>query len=469
MDPNVGRHEGKRAKLENPIALLVQALQHVDILGRLSALQGLLFLVDRHWSTVHSELQTEVVHVLLQLITADDVTIQNWVFCCFAAITHADSLSASNGSINWDAMWNHAIRRTNVPLVSRTACHSAHMLLLSRKVTQIRIHAEIGAMIQDIDVQGPPAPYDSVCAFLSRCIDVAVHDTHLYRMHLDEKVLSWFIENWSITGKGSRTGTNFKQFLLDQYTLNDLLQILEHACGLSISSTIRCSNHLPQHPLVYFIEEQLDISVMREYLLNACFPQEEKPENRSLGSWEKSSQPSGELAQPDARARKVSAFFLKALEGILTEWHDNMDNTLRSSVEYIRRLLDLAVLSICYESSLVLNGISNNRRTIIAACKLVSLISPRLLDLIWTPEELDILLASLAPLVGTGAFIKKTRKWEAFVEPGQYTGVRNAQPEIGDRVNPRGLSPESGRQSLHSTIWQSADVSNILAISSDTF
>lgn len=461
-DPGTSRPDGKRTKLENPVATLLQGLRRKDDRSRHLTLQKLLFLIDRHWMTIHLELQKEVIDTLLQLVTADDVMIQNWVFCCFAAIVFVDSTPSSDTSVNWDGIWSHAVRRTNVPLISRTACHSALMLLLSAKVPQIRVHAEIGAIIQDINVQGPPAPYDSVCAFLARCVEIAAHDTRLYRMHLDDKILSWFIESWSIASKVSRISTNVKQSHLDQYSLSDLLLLLERACGFDTGSSIHCQIHLPRHPLVDFIQGQIDYEVMREFILNSCFSNEEKKSGcRANEPERKLSQLSGELVQPDLRVRKVSAFLLKGIEGILADWHNNIDDNSRPSTDSIRHLLDVAVLAICYESLLLLNGISNNRRAVIAACKLISAVSARLRDWFWTPEELAVLLSSLSPLVLRDISVSEPGKWEAFVEPGPYTGVRSGEVKKKGPADDNNQSHNAITNGLQKIIWQSADVSGI--------
>ncbi|KAI5119125.1 hypothetical protein M0805_005731 [Coniferiporia weirii] len=460
-DPN--RLETKRVKLGNPIKTLLDLVQDPKSMrGKAYSLQSFLFFIDRHWSVLHSEMQPEVVNVLLQLIGTDDTIIQTWVFCCFAAIACADYSSHSSAStlIHWDGIWSHTMRRTNAPVISRVACHAAHALLLCKRLPITRILAEIETMTQDINVQGPSAPYDSVCAFLTQCIKIANQDTRLYRMHLDDKVLSWLIENWNILNGVS---TNLAPLRLDQHTIRDVLSLLESTCGLSEPSSLMCPIQLPQHAIVDLVENEMNTAIIREFQLKACLSHSHESDAEiSQSVYAQPAHQVVDLARPDAKVRKASLYLLKTLEAVTPAWENNAGDLIRPLASSVRRTLDLAILTVCFESSLVMSGISSNRRTLLAACKLITLIAPHLLDFSWSSEELAILLSSFSPLTSDfldGGLISKR---EAFIAPGKATGVKGVDMEC--RV---GGSRRKARRALmrrlQGIIWQSSDVQDAIA------
>ncbi|THH11332.1 hypothetical protein EW145_g727 [Phellinidium pouzarii] len=459
-----GRPNSKRARLENPIKSILSSIQNPRVTrGKVFSLQSLLFIIDRHWSVIHLEMQLEIFNTLSQLISTDDANVQSWVFCCFAAIACADRSpqSPAHGTIQWDGIWSHTMRRTNAPIISRTACHAANALLLCEKLPASRILAEIETMAQDINVQGPSAPYDSVCAFLARCVKIASQDARLHRMHLDDKVLSWLIENWNIL---NGITTSLSQVRLEQHTVQDILTLLSGACGLSKSSQLLCPIQLPQHPIVDLIQCQIDTSIIRDFLLNARLPDTaSKPSSDFTDlSKDRLTHPTTDLTQPDARARKTSAYFLKTLESVIPFWDSNVDSSLRPAAESVRRTLDLAVLAVCFESSLVMSGICNNRRSLLTACKLITLIAPHLLDFGWSSEELAILLSSFAPLTSDCSEIELEKKRGALISPGKATGVRGASSKYRMYGSHR-ISLQTSRRCLQRIIWQSSDVQDALA------
>ncbi|KAL5492086.1 TEL1 [Sanghuangporus weigelae] len=460
--------ENNRTRLENPIKLLLQAIQKPkSVRGQVYALQSLAFVAERHWPVLYPEIRLEIIDCLLHMITSDEPSVQSWTFCCLAAIAYADTssrcLPEDSIASRWDAVWSHSMRRTSAPIICRLACHTAHVLLACAKLPMTRVLAEIETMAQDINVQGPAAPHDSVCAFLGRCIRIASQDTRLHRMHLDDKVLSWLIENWNVSSGISRSASGVNNLRLEQHTVQDTLNLLESACGISRASQLFCPIPLPQHAIVDMMQSQMDTAVIQEFLLNARFP-DDRTTSRLLPSQSSkigSTENKGDLSQPDARIRKASAFFLKMLESIIPVLEESSDATLRPPAENVRRTLDFAVLAVCFESSLVLNGIANNRRSLLAACKLIGLLAPHLVDLGWSLEELFTLLSSFSPLSQEYLAVSSSSAWEAFISPGRYTGVRRTVTNSGDRSWCPAKPPPV--RHLQSVIWRSSDVQDALS------
>lgn len=477
---SMSRAEGKRVKLINPVASLLHSVQkHQSSTSRSFYLQCLLFFIDRHWDILHPELQLDVANTLLQVVAIDDITCQSWVFACFAALSYAEvdeakpklettsftpSLS-TQGSIPWDVIWSHAMRRTSAPAISRAACHAAHVLLICERLPSNRVLTEIEAMMQDISVQGPTAPFDSVCAFLSRCLKVASQDTRLYRMHMEDKVLSWLSENMNAFGGHLTTTQNSSNAAgasrLEQYCVQDVLCLFQTACGLSQRSFLVCPISLPDHFLVQLQKDRLNASIIREFLLHANLPDDERSrissEHLGLSSTSATtpSDHSSQLVSPGVRERKTSALLLKFLETITRDWESR--DTSRPMVVSVRRMLDFAVLAIAFEGLLVMNGMCSNRRSILVACKLITTLVQCLTEIPWSYDELALLCEAFLPLTNGDDETTFDDTWDGIVDAGPATGISAA---VSRATNGSNLlhSARLGRKQLQGIIWQSADV-----------
>ena len=454
----------KRMKFESPIQLLLQTLRRSAIShGNAYAFQNILFIIDRHWTSFHSELQLDIMDTLLQFVTSDRPMIQIWIFCCFAAIAYADSLpDAKNEAIQWDGVWSHAMRRTNVPTVSRAACHAAHTMLLFEKLPINRLWGEIETMAQDLTVQGPIAPLDSVCAFLACCIKISRQDTRLYRIHLDEMVLSWLTENWIAWNGIVKFVSGHDRGRLEQQTVQDILFLLQTVCGLVDEGHLLCSIPISPHPITDLLRSQLEISQIKEFLLNAQFLSPGRALSltsraQSIGVQQLFKR-TDDLAQPDPRERRVCAFLLKTLDSIILIWEDYATNSLHPQAENARRSLDAAMLALSFDACLTMNGTRGNHRLLSAACKLILLINPFILNAGWSADEVITILQSLSVITFDTLSDASALKREAFIRPGAFTGVKgvNVRMEKGHDDFKRVQS--DFRLRLQRTIWQNSVV-----------
>ncbi|GAW01440.1 ataxia telangiectasia mutated [Lentinula edodes] len=373
--------------LENPVTSLLKSVQQPPM--RIYNLQILLFFIDRHWNTPHESMQSDIIRTLLDHVTNDDGTVQSWAFVCLAALASADcdnaasllssqTLSASavppttiqtrymtsvstRGASTWDSVWTHAIRRTNSPQVCRAACHTASILLVyantgsarqslvRSSLTSHRVLSEIETLAKDLDVQGPVAPFDSVCTFLSLCLKVANQDVRLYRMQLEEKVLTWLIDSWR--------PAHMEDPEAPLYLVSDVLTLLEAICSSSQRSSLVCRVNLPQCLIVETLIAEEQTRVIRDYLLDAKLPSVKFDGSRpeSSASPNESSDLGNatfmapipaetDLVQPRSRERKISVFFLKCLESALSPWQEGSDNTIVLRAPAAKRALDIAVV-----------------------------------------------------------------------------------------------------------------------------
>ncbi|KAJ7760552.1 hypothetical protein B0H16DRAFT_1415528 [Mycena metata] len=403
----------KRNRVENPISSLLDSMQqqsqsHV----RAYHLQTLLFFVERHWSVLHDTLQQTVFSTLVQFISFDDPLVQSWTFLCFAAIAHSDmrpsAASAAPTTRDWDTIWTHAIRRTNVPSVSRAACHTAYVLLVHSHshfqsssrlaLTPQRLLVEIESLAKDLDVQGPPLPSDSVCAFISQALRIASQDARLYRMQFEEKALSWLVDCWAVRDAGN----------LPLHLVRDMMLLLESICGLSKRSDLFCRVLLPECLIVETLVAQRNTKVIRDYLLTATLPEFRKVDHRPVSS---SLDPptaaddrriGDDPVEESPREKKISTFLLKSLESLASDLELIAKSSTLLSAEKARKSLDWAIVALSFESLLGLNGTRPNRRVIQAACKVMLLVTPLLQDPRWTDAEKALVILALEPLTSTG-------------------------------------------------------------------
>ena len=479
---------GKRIRRDNPIASLLTDIQtHSNPNVRIFRLQTLLFFIDRHWSVLHDGLKQDVLSNLAQLVSHDDIALQSWTFMCLAAIAHDNATSSPSVSSQsqatptqnstfstptsrtdnvWDQIWAQAIRRTSVSAVCRTASHLAHVLLThaSSFLQPHRVLAEIESFAKDLDVQGPTFPYDSVCMFLTLSLKVANQDVRLYRMQLEDKVITWLTESWRVGEEAGNTkGQHGRaKSRMPNHTVNDVLLVLESICGLAKRSNVICRRVLPESAVSDVIIEHSRTAVIRDYLLFARLPQFQPQEESSRTSLAPDRVTLGtdcDLTQSTSRERRISTYLLRSLDALADEW-ENSENEGQITAERARKGLDFAVLALYFESVLQLNGTRSNRRTIQAACRLIGALTPLLSEKTWSSEERCLLLLGLETLIAVDEDPPSEDWEEAIVAPTDYTGIRRqvlGSLKSGKKTRRDAIQAE--RRAVQMVIFQSSDVS----------
>ncbi|KAI0704256.1 hypothetical protein BC835DRAFT_810570 [Cytidiella melzeri] len=456
----IGGQSAKRRKLESPIDVLLASIRsHSHANVRTFHFQALLFFVDRHWAVLHAALQQQVIRTLALCLSDDDPTTQSWSFVCLAAIAHVEGaalptqLNSDLRDNQWDTVWTLAMRRSNVPAVCRAACHAARVLLYHGKVllSATKLLTEIENLAKDLDVQGPSAPYDSVCGFLVLCMRVASQDVGLYRMHLEDKVLYWLMDNWRPSGAVRK---------LPSYSAQDILSLLGFICSLGHQADIVYEIPLPDCAVVAAMKDNSISSVIRDYTLHAKLPpfrkhSKARTEQKMLVS---DSIDNRELVAPQARERRVSAFLLKFLEEIGQDWESQKDVVTLPTTEKVRSTIDLSVIALYFESLLHVNGTQSNRRVIQAACKVMLQTLPLLSDQRWTLAERAVVLDGFGPLYLAEPHTEDEEPWEALLPPGKLTGIRT---EVLRTLIPQGFSPQArakaSRRVLQRALFRSSD------------
>lgn len=464
---NTPRRGGKSLRLSNPVLSLLSLIKAVPS-TRNYRLQVLLFLIDRHWNKLSAQLQSDICSTLMSFLSQDDHVAASWAFMCCAAIACAQNpstLSAPNSLIEEiNTFWGHAIRRTSVALECRAACHAANAIAQNGHLDKQTLSKDIETFATDLLVQGPAFPHDSVCAFLVECLRIASRDVRLFRKQLEDKVLGWLSETWSIT-EVVRNGARAR---LDTHSPADVLELLQASCVLTRRILPLSVAILPDCATTETMLDRHRTSLIRNYLVYAKLPAFQPGDPSHTGSVQSTeSNPAtrlvetqdSELIAPNDRARKSSAFLLKSLEALLAEWDSAKDITLMSR-EAARRAIDLVCVALWFEASLVSDGMRANSRVIKAACALARKTMPCASASRWTSEERIVVLLAYNMLVDDGEESMDDTPWQGILDPDVDTGIKRralAKMMYGNGSN--GKNQQMLRRGLLRRIWQSADVS----------
>jgi len=470
----------KKRKMDNGISSLLFGIhsgssQQTCVFN----LQVLLFLIDRHWLSIHHSLKLGIVDSLIQLATSDEPLIQNWAFLCLAAVAHGErflakakdstlpsqdfqssQLQTAYENTTWDSIWTHSIRRINAPSTCRAASHAAYALIfqasrgLSVPLPSYRILAEIESLGSDLEVQGPSYPYDSVCNFLSQCIKIANQDARLYRMHLEDKVIGWMTDHWKAT-----------KLRPTPQTLHDGINLLQAVCGVTRESFLVSHSLLPACSIAAVITKESAEKNVREFLLSAKLP---SPSQRTPIRATDSQIPSAvreinvgvgitELMPPQTRERKISAIFLRNLESLSDEW----ENRISMTADVARQTVDCALISLIFESLLVYNGIAANRHLVQASTKLILSVIRSLDGSTWNVAEKASVLHALEPLVllDEEEEALESSAWETMLPPGTGSGIKkHVFYSLAEKFDSLERHAKAQRMNLLRIIWQLPDV-----------
>jgi ataxia telangiectasia mutated family protein len=285
---------------------------------------------------------------------------------------------------------------------------------------------ETEALLKDMDVQGPSYPFDSVCNFLAQSLTIAAQDVRLYRMRLEDKVISWFVDNWKIVGNRSKMAPT---------TMVDALHLLETICGLSKRSIL--GNHvlLPQTAIVEHMMEESKVKIIQDFVLRRTLPvfvpirRQPRSETEQAGV----SKDKVQFGSPRGKERKLSAFFLRSLEGLSSEWELYRNKTQQLKWPDVLWILHLT--AIVFESLLAFNGTAVNREVLQNAGKVISIITPLLLKQTWILAEKVLVAQAFEQLVFDVGCSEHDGFQEAVAPPGEYSGIKEQLLHglIGDR------------------------------------
>lgn len=436
--------------MDEPITPLLETIGAPSNLGppRVFRYQVLLFLIERHWSEFHPTLRDKIRHLIQHSISGDDHLTQQWAFLCLAAM--AVSPGAKDLECDWDILWSLTWRRWNVPALSRCCCHAALALIKSECAGTARITKDIETITIEIAFQGPPFPYDSVCAFLRECSEITRRDMRLYKVQLQDKALSWLVEGWNIL-QGTTGGFNAKS-KVECHSTGDILSLASSLCGLK-HDEIPPTVLLPECFLVDFKAEEERLKTTTNYILHGSVDRG-TPSAAAAKGWE------GGLAEqnnrPSALSHKFSNFLERSLHAVVGEW-ESRDLRSVATAEKLRRSFDLSTLALYFQATLRHNGYRDNRKVIRIACDCIVALLPVFRWPGWTSHERALIIHGLAPLIQSNhvSSILNTKCWESLGDPGRTSGL--SDNELSFAQSPPSPAPPRHSESRR-LLWENSEV-----------
>ncbi|CED84602.1 ataxia telangiectasia mutated [Phaffia rhodozyma] len=481
----------KRQKIEkDPFSSLLEAIRDAALPSvRIFHLQVLLFFIDRHEKETMQE-QDGILKTLILVLGAEDTGVQSWAFVCLASVASVaksvglqedvlsstptsriygaksplqDSLTQSQGNLDlaqaWEQVWKYATRRINIPLLCRAAGHVAYSIVRHRQIPNSALLENVGTFLKDIELQGPFFPYDTVCQFISSCLDLACEDLYLFRLEYEERVLNWLVSVWNVVD-GTTKGFNINT-KLENHSPNDLLDLLSSLCRFKTRVKVLQNGVLPDSDIVNHLVEENRTKTIREYVIHARLPLPLSDSIQQGSSDNSDANSSSIVSERDliGRPRKVSSFLLKSIDSFHLEWKD-IDLKTGVTPEKVRRSLDLIVLSLCFENLLQMNGITSNRRAVKRSCLLLTLVAPALS----TPQSCFrdslIMIQGLEPLLMDSIDLDEPKVM--LLKPGPMTGIRKDLLAI-EREEGGPSEEAKKRAQLHCLIWRSSGLQDTFA------
>ena len=419
-------------------------------------MQVLVVLAERHWADIKPESRVEIRQAIIALLDEDSPALQSWAFigvATLAALT--PGTPSSDETADFARAWSHAARKASYATISRPACHAAHALLTYGKVDPTTVIRDIQSLLQSVDIQGPPYPFDSVCALLNTFLSHARQDVRLYSMQLEDKVISW-LDKWNAL-EGSQ-GKN----RLDEQCPADVLPLLCNVAHLRPSqlASVSVSDLLPEGAIVERMLEEERTKPIREFLLRGTFDDaQDKPSDQSTIP------PAKIIEEPSAflegRARRVSDILTSLLASFHDDWPaDTLSNSARPAIspDRARRAIDMIVLAMGYQATLRLNDIVHAENCVQMAVKLLDKVASSLSSKAYDVSAQKLMWGGFEPLVHVQ--FKDLPIWPVFLKPDEQSGIRQ------DLLPPpTQFQGEHSIDPLTTTIWNLPNVRAVYTMS----
>ncbi|WVQ81490.1 hypothetical protein IAT38_003614 [Cryptococcus sp. DSM 104549] len=465
VPPTPSRNGGpsKRRKVENVLQTLLSGISSSDNVSyRLLSLQLLIFIVDRHWSTIAAEGQSDIRRALLDILEEDDSRLQSWAYIALSTLAimsqgNEESAGSTDESLvsptsrfaqlkalegDWARVWSYAMRKLCFSSTCRAASHAAAVILQLGAVDRAVCMRDLQAMLQNLDYQGPIFPYDSVCVFFSIALESTRADIRLYSLELENQVLAW-LEKCKLV-EGPR-GKGWLEQQTPAVMLHLLSVVARHQHHPLVGVTT--GEVLPDSAIVSRVLEEASTKPIRDFALHHVFPAQPSSSTFSATSMADAAPPPEQLVFLDGRPRRISNILTGALQSVIAEWTPPPPV---AAGERPRRCLDLVVLSLAFQSSLQLNGSMPDAACTQAALQLLHAILPAFTssDLPLTGKHL--LWRGFEPLADIPGVKDAEADWPIQVKPDAQSGIRQdlLPPERYDtyrRMAKNGRGTELGR------------------------
>ncbi|ODO04804.1 hypothetical protein I350_05414 [Cryptococcus amylolentus CBS 6273] len=477
-DVEIGRNGStpKRRKVEHTLSSLLSAVNLGKFESRLLALQTLIFLIGRQWSSLEMETQQAVFHCLHALLNDENEVLQSWAFLGLATAAvistagsdfHTDKSDptlnthtslwgnrkapSSNDEI-WNKVWSHAVRKCYVPATSRAASHLTAILIQLNLLDHNTIVGGIRSLLQSVEIEGPPASLDSVCVLHTIALEMAQSDIRLYSLGLEEKVLAWLEKIWAGDKAVRSEGSDGR---LEQRAPSDLLGLLSAISGVQSYSLVEptVDEFVPESAVSKHLFEEAATQSIRDIVLYQKFPQPPSTVTHmravTIGAFEP------ENSSPlESRCLRLSLLMSSMMRNDLVQEQGKSFIIHNHLAERTRRSIDLVVLVYAYQASLCLNGYTVHTASLQAATRLLGSLLPTMASHDLPLPDLDLIWRGLRCLVADTGKDYDVDRWPILVLPGIPSGIRTdllpqqqGQPASRDSEG----SPTATSTQCHST------------------
>lgn len=465
---------------------------------RVHRLQILVFLVSNHWDQLHQELHSTLFSALQQLLSDDDHDVRSWAFCCSAAIAASTTASMPLNSNNsrkegtfrtsqkssklpttpdgnaWEFVWLSALRNFSNRLVCRAATHTAVCIMspgnvpgmslttsLASLISRDLIRQSVSGLVDDLTVQGPAFPSDSVCAFLEACLTFAKTDAQLFQAGIPSKLFAWLSTVWKpdarkariVKGEWEDPVAIFR--LLCSITIPNAQELPSDAWSLEMSP--------PQCDIVNAVVEDLPATRARAFLYKARLDVgQDRCEPRSADAPAQAAASSVKSSADPTLAQNATTFLQQALDGLL---EDEQDNPLAShTFEALHRASKLLAVSMLFFGCLRSRRPQAQRSLTRTASQLLALLLPHIGSSRWTTTEKLSLFAPIGLLFPSVSTAKDASPLEGLIYPGSTANVFRSllrQPEPHE--------VHSVANEILAQIWSCDDLRTLLHPESGSF
>lgn len=296
-----------------------------------------------------------------------------------------------------------------------------------------------------IDIQGPSYPVDSIALLVAKCLSIARSDVRLYSLNLEEKVIAW------LTRYNTFDGTRGKS-RQDAHTSSDLVALVASAAGLSPppSRVFNASLYLPECPIVNRVLEEHRTSGIRSFVLDGTLPPSATARSSpasmtadpaaQIGQLPPFATPTGlpstqangeffEAAILNERQKRLASWLGGQLQGEVKDLATGTSANARPP-ERIRKLLDLAIVSIAYLALLRANGTGGDRDLVEAVRNAIIAFQPDLINTASSLGSQHRLWSAFEPLLPDSD--TTDMDWPILLKAGESSGMR---PDVVPRVN----------------------------------
>ena len=455
----------------------------------------ILFFIDRHWPAIRDNLKSEIMDKLQQIMHSQDVLVQNWTFVCLASIAHqgAPVAIASNqtsssrrhvGSAHqrqttmptsgWERVWSYCLRRMADRETCRAACHAAGIIMAFERMDHIQLVTDLEVFMRDIQVQIAMLPFDSTCTFLTRCLDMAAKDLHLFQLQLPRKVLDWLINGWNPLLPTSISATSYRGHACFSPELVNLLRAIS---GLQSGQLLRSDTPVPNCSIAQALSEHMETRAVRDWALSAtvCPVQcrvagsgpvtstvEGDPVSASATRRPQGHDISIDETPPNSLQMRLAAFLQGILDSAPVEF-DGSDGADWSTARIyrLRTLLYLAVLSLLYDGVCQISGIRSQRPMVVSACRVLKHAASCINRQILPTQDRAALVQGLSPLLLRIDPVGPALLENVMVNPGLNSGIKRELLSLQTAFSSSDAANTS-EASILRRIWQTPDTQSAL-------